>query len=67
GWSSDRIITAYRRLGEQCALGLLGIYLFFAAKMNPQVWFDLRQRVTLWWFDRQHPRRQVGNRQPPQS
>ncbi|MEO0803058.1 MAG: hypothetical protein AAFY57_12375 [Cyanobacteria bacterium J06642_2] len=67
GWSSDRIITAYRRLGELCALGLLGIYLFFAAKMNPQVWFDLRQRVTLWWFDRQHPRRQVGNRRPPQS
>lgn len=52
GWSSDRIISTYRRLGELCAFGLLGIYLFFAAKMNPHAWFDLQQRAILWWSDR---------------
>ncbi|MEO1133198.1 MAG: hypothetical protein AAFX40_10890, partial [Cyanobacteria bacterium J06639_1] len=53
GWSSDRIITTYRRLGELCALGLVGVYSFFAVKMNPHAWFDVAQRSRVWLHERQ--------------
>lgn len=48
GWSPDQIIAAYSSLGSICLVGLVAIYVFCAIKLNPSIWFGLRQRWILW-------------------
>ena len=64
GWSRERIIATYSRLGEVCLIAIVGIYGFFAVKLNRQVWFGLRQRAIAWQLEHNRDRPRPSARSP---
>ena len=66
GWSAARIISTYSRLGELCLMAIVGTYGLFAVKLNPRMWYSLKQKAIVWWLRQgpgrsRHPGRMVGD------
>ena len=51
-WTDQQIINTYNRLGGICLLVLIGVYVFFLLKQNPQIAPELRQKLKLWQVGR---------------
>ncbi len=51
-WTDQQIIDTYNRLGGVCILVLIGVYVFFLLKQNPQIVPGLRQKLNLWQMNR---------------
>ncbi len=48
GWSVAQIVDTYTGLGNLCLIILLGAYLVFLVKLNPQIWYGIRQKGIAW-------------------
>lgn len=48
GWSVTQIVDTYTSLGKICLLTLIGTYGVFLVKLNPQVWYGIRQKGIAW-------------------
>lgn len=48
GWSVSRIVDAYTTLGNSCLLLLVITYFIFLVRLNPHIWYRIRQQGIVW-------------------
>ena len=49
GWHSQQIIDTYTHLSHLCLLVMIGFYVYFLLQSHPQWWFNIQQKLSLWF------------------
>ncbi len=52
GWHSQQIIDTYNHLGDLCLFAIVGFYLYFLLQAHPQWGFNIQQKLSMWFGNR---------------